>query len=135
MKRSEFNEVFRTNFIVDFVWNLHPREGLYFLKTLQFLSLFKMGFQSKHLSSYDSNQVLRNLLFICFGKSLSNSNYESINVQLLFMFPTSTGGEIGQWLASEFHLGDLFLHLLSIKSCINQFVSRSNMLQKKNFYF
>ena len=30
----------------DFVWNLHPREGLYFFKTLSFLSLFKLVFQS-----------------------------------------------------------------------------------------
>ena len=112
---------FQDQLLFDFVWSLHPREGLYILKTLSFLSLFKMGFQSNHIFSYDSNLMLRNLLFVRFGKSLS----KSINVQC----------EIGKWLASEFRLGDLFLHLLCIQSYINQFVSHINMFQRKNFNF
>ena len=92
MKRSMFNTIFMTNF------------------NLILFSTFlcsKWGFK-------DSDLMLRNLLFISFGKVKHL-------FQLLFMFRTQ--------LASSFHLGDLFLHLSNIKSCTNQFISRSKKIE------
>ena len=86
-------EVWMTNFNL-ILFEPYIREEVYLLKTFLFLSLFKMRFQSKHPFSYDSNLILRNLLFISFGKSLSKSS----NNEPIVVF---------EWLSSEFHLGYL----------------------------
>ena len=83
MKRSKFNNIFMTNFSLILFSTLHPRGGLRLLRTFPFLCS-TWGFNRSLFFSKDSDLILRNLLFISFGKSLSkSSNYESI-----IMFPT-----------------------------------------------
>ena len=63
------------------------------------ISLFKMGCQSKHLFSYDSNLILRKI-FIKVKQQWVNFSFCSLRQQGVILDKI-------EWLSSEFHIGDL----------------------------
>ena len=63
------------------------------------ISLFKMGCQSKHLFSYDSNLIFRKI-FIKVKQQWVNFSFCSLRQQGVILDKI-------EWLSSEFHIGDL----------------------------
>ena len=91
-KNEKLKEVLMTNF------NLILFEP-YIESERRSISLFKMGCQSKHLFSYDSNLIFRKI-FIKVKQQWVNFSFCSLRQQGVILDKI-------EWLSSEFHIGDL----------------------------